>query len=465
MADSRPPVGSLLHLEEFLHDSVGGMTALYQQYGDCVAFMKGQNSLLFAFGPAYNRLLLGQPDVFYLISGMPGPRNSAQRQFSTGLFGLNGEQHQERRRLLMPPFRKEAVESYCRRLVEVTGDHLGSWREGQVRDIATESRDLALRITSEVLFGLDDLALAHAVGTTFEEWVDLNHTAFFAAMLPVSASPECYEGLLSAAETLRGRLLALLEHKRSRPPDASDVLSLLMQAQAAGKLTEAELLGHTHTLFNAAFHTTTYALTWALFLLAQHPTVASQVLEELDENLATSEPTVEGLAALPQLDRLLKESMRVLPPVAYYPRISARATTLGSYPLASGTVVIGSHYVTHHLSELYALPERFLPERWMCLPPRPSAYLPFGMGARMCIGAPFAVLMLKVALAMIWQRFRLTVVPGTQIDRHATLTLGPRKDIPAMLWRQDGRFSTSAVLGNVHEMVALPTAGKVAVAA
>jgi cytochrome P450 len=146
----------------------------------------------------------------------------------------------------------------------------------------------------------------------------------------------------------------------------------------------------------------------------------------------------------------------VLPPVVYSPRVNMAPTAFGPYQLAKGTMVVASHYITHHLPEIFPQPERFLPDRWLRTAPSPYAYMPFGAGSRMCVGAPFALLMLKIAVPVIVQRFRLSVEPGVRIDRHCTLTLGPRPGIPVTVHEQDRRFSASAVQGNIHELVELP---------
>ena len=102
-------------------------------------------------------------------------------------------------------------------------------------------------------------------------------------------------------------------------------------------------------------------------------------------------------------------------------------------------------------------PEKFQPERWLEADVSPYAYLPFSAGPRMCMGAAFATLLFKIAVSAIWQRFRLEVVPGACINRHANLTLGIEHPLPVRLYAQDGRFTCSPITGNVLEMVQLPT--------
>lgn len=448
-----PPIGRPEHLEGFLHDSVGCLRKLQQIYGTAVAFRKDQGHVLFAFGPEYNRVLHVDPELFHTISGFPGPKNSSHRRFGNGLFATNGERHQQHRRLLMPPFRKEAVESYRGRFVALTEDLIAGWRPGQVVDMAAAIKDFALRLTGTVLFGLGDAAAARAVEPVFEEWLELSHSVFFGSVLPIDYPVEDYDHMLDAAARLEARLKEVIRQRAARGTDGADLLALLLRLRAAGQFTEAEVQGQLHTLFNAAYHTTTSALTWVLFLLAQHGDVLAELLDDLNGGADDGSPAG---GPLPLLDRVIKESLRLLPPVVYAPRLSKRPAELGEYRVPAETMVVCSHYVTHHLPTCYPEPERFLPDRWLSATTPLYAYLPFGAGPRMCLGTPFALLLLKIAVPLIFQRRRLTVVPGTRIDRHATLTLGTRSVLPMVVARADGRFSTSAVEGDIHEMVHLP---------
>jgi cytochrome P450 len=219
-----------------------------------------------------------------------------------------------------------------------------------------------------------------------------------------------------------------------------------------------ELIGQAVHFFAAANHTTKDSLTWTLFLLAQHPEVMADLHDELHGTLRGGAPTVEQLARLPLLERVIRESLRLLPPVSYYSRGNVEPARLGPYSLRKGTTVVLSHYVTHHMPDLYPQPERFLPDRWRSINPSPYAYLPFGAGPRMCVGATFAMQTLKIALAVILQRFRLEVVPDARIDRQVTTTLWPRHGLPMRLHRQDRGFTSTPVCGNIHEMVDLPSA-------
>lgn len=440
--------------QAFLHDPVGCMMRLYRNYGRSVMFEREGVPFLFAFGPEFNARLFGDMESFHIVSRFPGPKRSAQRRFGRGMFSMNGDEHREARRRLMPPFEKKALAAYVQPLGEIIGELVGSWRVGQSLDLLEQMKELTLRISARILFGVDDGVLAHSIEHLFEDWLDLNHLVSFSAHLPVEAPEGCYERLLDIAVRLERELQALVNGKRLQLRGVPSVFDVMLQARAAGAMDDEELIGQTITLFNAAYHTTTYALTWAHFLMIQHPSVMRRVDAELQSLPGDELPTVDELSRLPVLDHAIKESLRLLPSVVYLPRIATHALTLGPHQVPAGTMIIASPYMSHHLPDVFPEPERFLPDRWS-KSPAPWGYIPFGAGARLCLGAPLATIIIKLTMQQVFRRFRLQVVPGANIERHGTLSLGAKHGVPVMLHPADGAFTASPVVGSIHEMVDL----------
>jgi cytochrome P450 len=123
--------------------------------------------------------------------------------------------------------------------------------------------------------------------------------------------------------------------------------------------------------------------------------------------------------------------------------------------MPKGSIVTINPYITHRLPELYPEPRAFKPERWETLDASPYDYIPFGAGPRMCIGASFAMMEIKLVLAMVLQRYRLTVVPGTRVNYQVKITLSPKGGLPMIVARQDRHFRTTEVRGTVQRLVDL----------
>jgi len=288
------------------------------------------------------------------------------------------------------------------------------------------------------------------------EWLERNFSApVWMAMLDAPGTP--YRGLLAHAERIERQILHMLEQKRAAGLRGDDVFSLLCRAHEAGEawMSDRDLVGQATILFAASYETTAHAMTWTLFLLAQHPEVMARLADEF-AGLGSAVPTPEQLARLPWLGAVIRESMRILPPVPYTLRALTADAELGGVALRRGDRVLCSHYITHHRSDLYDAPERFDPERWSTLRRGPYEYLPFGAGPRMCIGVGFATLAMKVATAAIVRRFRLSLRPGARIDRSVKVTLFARRGVPMIVHAPDGRFDAPPVSGNIREMVDLP---------
>jgi cytochrome P450 len=132
---------------------------------------------------------------------------------------------------------------------------------------------------------------------------------------------------------------------------------------------------------------------------------------------------------------------------------------LGTFSLQPGAMVIFSQFITHHLPNLYEQPERFIPDRWKTITPSPYAYLPFGAGPRMCIGAALGMMQLKISLATLLSRFKVSVVAGAEIQGNVQSTmLFPIGRVPVEIGEADGSFESRPVGGNIHTLVDLPPA-------
>ena len=428
-----------------------------KDYGDIAALVGGRKEFVFAFGPQYNQLILTRPDIFcYQSMVLPGPENSAQRRLCDAIFSMNGEQALERRKLLAPPLHRRAVDGYRDIIVETVDKVLQRWPVGGTLDAAAELKRLTIWVSGKILFALDENSKHELIAGMIERWLH-KATSPAVRLLRINWPGTPYHSLLAFADRLEKILLELIAQRREQDPGGTDIFSILVRANhgCGARVSDSELIGETNLWLLAAYETTFTALTWTLFFLLQHPKVADDVVSELRDTLHGGAPDLEQLKKLPLLERVIKESMRLVPPVIYHTRMSTQPFELGRYYLPERVTVGFSHYITHHMAEIYPEPEKFVPDRWQGIEPSPYEYLAFGVGPRACMGAPFAMMVMKIALAMILQRYRLRIAEGARIDRQGLLTLSPKYGMPVQVLPEHESFRRVPVRGNIHEIVQL----------
>lgn len=465
-----PPVSVLgwrANAVRFFRNPIAYVAGLHSAFGSVARLVRGNNRPLFAdsrmpasatyfaFGGRCNRQILSDDEVFQTRTP-PGPPTRAYAQLATNLLFTNGGRHDEHRKLMMPAFTRDSLKKYHGTMVEYGEAMLRDWRGKASLDLYREMNRVALRIGSRCFYGLDPSREGQQLAVRMTEM----HTLLFspAALVPLDLPGTPYRKLLRSMQEIVDGLLAEIEAKRAAGSDGEDIMSMMVRAhdRDPGRLTLDELLGNGFLLYFAGHETTFKALTWTLFLLAMHPEVAADLLDELEEHLGGDPPAYDQLYRLPLLDRVIKESLRLFPPASLLPRVATRSARLGGYAIPAGSEVIWSPYVTHRDAEVYREPQRFLPERWLEISPSPFEYVPFGARSRTCMGVSFAGMELRILIPMILQRHRLQVAPGARIDLQANTVMGPRPGIPVTVHPQDRDFRPPApVKGYVREMVDL----------
>lgn len=443
----------------FLHDPIAYLMRVYRHHGTAVTPAPGRDDFVFALGPAHNEAIYLQPDLFVATGFLfPGPKNSAQRRLLAGIFNMNGHRHRDHRRVMMPTFAKPTVAGFHDAMAQHCTDFLAQWRFSEVRDVSAEMLRLVARVNGQVLLGIAADELVKELEEATDEWMTLNTALTVAGSLSLELSRSWYEAALASSERVEALTKQVLEVRKTTPLKGDDLLCQLLRAHAAdpARLTALELVGQTAHMFAAANQSTRSSLIWTLLLLTQHPEVMADLYDELTGTLHGVAPATQDMDRLPLLDRVYREGVRLFPPVSYYTRMTATMTELGGRRLRQGTTVVFSHYVSHHMPETFADPERFWPDRWLTANPSPYEYLPFGIGPRMCIGYTYAMLLSRITLATLLQRFRLTVVPGTRVDRKVTTILSPRHPLPMRIDRPGQPYLASPIAGDVHDMVRLP---------
>lgn len=443
-----PLLGYLPEQLKIRRDPVGYLLGLYRAYGTLSAWGGGRPSPVFSFGPELNQVVSNAEQFDWAPPAGKRPLVTSLDVLGAGILRMNGEEYKQRRRLIRPSFSPAHMEHWRDRMAALTRRTLEGWREGQQFNLHAEMRRLVVAISVSTAFDVEDPAAVRRFDKLIHDFY-LTSVKPATRLLPYDVPGAPYRRMLRITDEIVATLKDFI--RQSRGTDSMIGVLAATRDENGVALSETELLGEAFTMMNHDNLMT--SLTWTLFLLAQHPSVYADTLDELHGVLRGGEATLEQLGRLPLLERVIKESLRLLPPFAFGRRFAAAACRFGPLDLPAGARVIFSPYVTHRLPEVYDEPNRFDPARWERLRPTLFEYLPFGAGSHHCLGMRFAMLELKVVLSYIIQRYRLEVVPGARIDRAFRLVLEPAWGVPVRLHRQDRDFTSHPVRGNIHEMV------------
>jgi cytochrome P450 len=368
--------------------------------------------------------------------------NPVREALGNGLFTADGEEWLRQRRWLQPAFTAAHRDHLNRVASDVLTEAVSRWHPVAQRDGYTNLLADTIRLNSEIVLrtvvGKDFSATEHAVLASLIDRVFLGMTSrvwtlFLPRWLPV-AGRSAYRRTIRQLDTM---IYGLIAERRTQPATArDDLLGLLLHTGPQPPMSDQQIRDEIFTMFLAGNESTATTLTWTVYLLTQHPAILQQVTAELDEVLGRRIPTLDDIAGMPYLDRVIKEGARLFPAFPMYFRTALDTDHLGPYLLPAGAYVILSPYATHHDPRYWWEPERFDPDRFTAerfTPPARRAYYPFGAGHRRCPGEPISEAISKLLLATLLSRFTVTAAPGVPVLGRYAMTYQPRGGLPVRL--------------------------------
>jgi len=417
-------------------DPLAFFTNLARQYGDIVAYKMGGEQIMFVNGPQHIRdILVTHNRLFIKGRGL----QRSKRLLGEGLLTSEGATHLRQRRLMQPAFHRDRIAAYGDTMVGYADRLQQGWRDGTTYDIAHEMMRLTLAIAGKTLFDVDVESQAADVRAAMNAVME----SFWLSMLPFA---DVLERLpvpqLRRAKAARAKLDAIIygmiAERRAEadsspgPPRAQprgDLLSMLLAAQdetSGAMMSDQQVRDEAMTILLAGHETTANALMWTWYLVSTAPDVEARLHEEVDRVLQGRPPGVSDIGALPYVERVVTEAMRLYPPAWLIGRRALQDYALGDYVAPARSIMVMSPYVLHRDARYFANPERFDPDRWTpefkaALPP--FAYFPFGGGPRRCIGDSFAWMELVLVVATIARRWSLALEPGHPVETQPVVTL------------------------------------------
>ena len=375
---------------------------------------------------AIREVFTGPTDVMHA-----GPANDLIRPVvgEGSLLLLDGERHVRERRLLMPPFHGERMSRYGEVMREITLREMERWPVGAPLAIHGPMQSITLDVILRTVFGVDEGAELDALRAAIVDLTNGFNAFNMVQALRRDLGPRSPWGAFVRRRDAVDALLYQVIRARRAEGDSGrdDVMTLLTSAryEDGAAMDDRALRDELMTLLAAGHETTATALPWTLHELALRPEVQARVHDELDAG---------GHA---YLDAVIKETMRLHPVISAIGRVLQRPHSVAGWDLPAGTLVSPSIYLAHRDPVAWPDPERFDPTRFLDARISPYAYLPFGGGARRCIGMAFALYEMRVVLATMLARFRVRPAPGVRIrPRRRGVSMAPSDGMPLVLARR-----------------------------
>ncbi|MFB2933828.1 cytochrome P450 [Aerosakkonemataceae cyanobacterium BLCC-F154] len=355
----------------------------------------------------------------------PGETNQIFEVFTGkySVFTLSGAQHQRQRQLMMPPFHGDRMRTYAETIAKVTEEIMSRWQVGESFSARTATQAITLRVIMQAVFGLYEGPRAQQLEKLLGEMLDkgsspLSVTMLYFPFLQKDLGSWSPWGQFIRRREQVDRLIyeEIRERRANFDPSRTDILNLLMAArdEAGEAMTDEELRDELMALLTAGHETTATALAWALYWIHKIPEVREKLLAELDS--LGDNPDSNAIFKLPYLNAVYCETLRIYPVgMLTFPRVVQEPVNLVGYDLQPGTVLLGSIYLTHQREDLYPEPKRFKPERFLERQFSPYEFLPFGGGARRCIGFAFAQFEMKMVLAKVLSSLDLALADDREV--------------------------------------------------
>ncbi len=346
---------------------------------------------------------------------------------------LSGERHKRERRLLMPPFHGERMRAYGTLMQRATLKAVEGLRPGDPLVALRKTQALSLEIIIRAVFGVEEPERVQR----FIEAVAAYSDSYTPLLMLVAPLRRSFGGVGPWArferhsQALDALLTEQIARRRADGRGGEDILTLLLSAKDEGgqPLSERELKDELLTMLIAGHETTAIGMAWALYWLLRTPEARQRLEQEL--SALGPQPEPEALSRLPYLSAVCDETLRLFPVVGLVTRKLRAPFTLRGHALPEGMGVMASITLAHHNPATFPEPERFRPERFLERKYSPFEYLPFGGGARRCLGAAFALYEMKVALGTLLSAHRFSLAHDRPImPVRRNVTLAPEDGVP-----------------------------------
>jgi cytochrome P450 len=418
-------------------------TWVAQTYGGIARVPLGRKSVFLVSEPKLLRELL----IFNRDKYMKNVRyGHFQKLVGLGMLLSEGDSWKAQRLTAQPAFKPKHVYAQVPWMSSITSRFLDGWESragtGAAFDVDPHFFHLSRLLAGEMILGpgFDEIAedFCRHANDIKNGWPRAPRSVLGMLRPPSRRLKARFD---TAVDGLDALTYAFLErHRQDNFEDAGIVGMLARSSAEQGEpYTDVQLRDQIMTLFFAGHETSATALTWIHYLLSTHPEVREKVEREVAAVVGGDRPTAKEVGSLTYTEQVVNESLRLYSPIHAISRVATEDNSIGGYLIPKGSTVVVSLFATHRLPQYWPDPERFDPERFT---PEESAkrpdfsFIPFAAGHRNCIGGSMAMIELKMIVAMLAQRYRLTLVPDHPIELEPGTTMYPLHGMQMTLERR-----------------------------
>ena len=420
---------------------------LARRYGDLVHFRLGWR----------HAFLLNHPNLvqeFFVVHASKHVRGPIMQRGRTvmgeGLLTSEDPLHAAQRRLIQPAFHRERIARHAQVMSEYTRRACNRWRSGEIMDLHKEMMCLTLAVLGKTLFDREIAEDASEIGAAVTELMSLVDLVFvpFSEHLMNLPLPGMRR-LKRVRQRLDRLIYGLIDERLKSGAEGEDLLSMLVRHQLAeGNREQAvrQVRDECLTILLAGHETIANALTYALFLLAQHPEHVAKIRSEVNAVAGQNELGAEEYEQIAFTRRALAESMRLYPPVWVLGRAITEPCSIGAHIAPAGSILFASQYLLHRDARFFPEPDHFDPDRFLAgNKMHQFAYFPFGIGPRRCIGEGFALMEGALALGTILRHWDIELRPETKLVLDPKVTLRPKFPVLVKVRPASGKSAAGSV--------------------
>jgi cytochrome P450 len=432
-----PQTPSFIQTLKFILNPLSVLENCTKRYGDIYTLSLKSNEVMVSNPQALQQILTNDKTDF----SVPSEGNKAFEPLmgKHSVIMASGNAHRRQRQLLMPSFHGDRMRCYGDTINQVTSEIMNRWEVGKTFDVREGMQAITMRVIMQAVFGIYEgdraTELEKLLGSMLEAGGSspINAAFMIFPILQKDLGAKSYWGnFLRQRERIYQLLNDEIEERRANPDDSrTDVLNMLMASrdEQGEAMTNAELRDELITLLFAGHETTATALTWALYWIHKLPEVREKLLEEIDS--LDENPDFNTIYKLPYLNAVYCETLRIYPvAILLFQRKVEKPVSLCGYDLEPGTLLYGSIYSVHQREDLYPEPKKFKPERFLERQFSPYEFIPFGGGARRCIGMALAQFEMKLILTKILKNLQLDLVDNGEVKpKRRGLVTGPNRSI------------------------------------